>query len=983
MCVFLRREERRPLAHCFIMSHRTILLIVVFLLSLLCATRQTHAQVSNLGAPPVLNFSKKDFRAGTQIWDIAQDRYGVMWFGNNDGLLEFDGMHWRLYPLSNGTIVRSVAAAGDGKIYAGGQGEFGYFEPDADGTLRYHSLKKLLPASEQHFGDVWDVVVRPDGVFFRTDNQAFQYHHGKVAVLFPGGRSLFYMGEWKSKLLVQDSSGSFYIFSNDRLRRLENPAAFRNGKISAILPYHPDTLLVTTIQNGIFFWAGNTFGPWRTQNDRFLIDNRIYCAGMLPDGKIALGTSLNGLVTLDRKRRIFQHLNKKSGLQNNTTLSLFTPPNGSLWLGLDNGIDFVDLNAPFTTLFPDGDLQGTGYAAQVFRGKIYFGTNTGLYATDWQDYYPPEQRQKFSQVQHSGGQVWSLNELGGRLLAGHHEGAFDVDGLVAHKLARLQGTWRFLALSADVALAGHYSGLARFNKSAGGWSFDTKLAGLNESSRLLARDEQGDIWMAHPYRGIYRIRLLPGTDSVQADFFNGKQGLPSDMGNHLFQLGDDVVFTGEKGVFDFDRAQERFVPNKNFNRIFGENTRVKYLRQDERGNIWYLTDREAGILRVENDALEKKVRKIPVPELTDKLTGGMPFILPADEHNVFVATGQGFIHFNPAAYTSADSALRIVWHEIRLKKDRDSLLFGGHGALSPEKPELASRRNTLRFSFAATDYPGGESIRYAHYLEGAEREWSDWNAAPEVTFNNLSPGDYTFHVKARNQHGVESAVLSYPFKILPPWYASNLAYFFYALLLLGLVLSVIYRQSIRFEREKQDMQTRHQRREEQHQLQVRLSEEAISRLQQEKLEAEVQHKTQELASATMHLVQKNEILNAIRERLEKLGQKAASPAELNKEIGQIIKVMEQDSSIDSDWEHFSQNFDQVHSDFLKRLGEQYAHLGPNDFKLCAYLRMNLSSKEIAALMNISVRGVEASRYRLRKRLGLDTETNLTEFLMRF
>lgn len=965
------------------MSHHTILHIAVLLSALLLARGPAHAQVSNLGAPPVLNFSKKDFRAGTQIWDIAQDSRGVMWFGNNEGLLEFDGRHWRLHPLGNGTIVRSVATGSNGRVYAGGQGDFGYFEPDDRGALRYRSLAPLLPESERHFGDVWDVSARPEGVFFRTDNQAFHYHDGRLTALFPGGKALFFMGEWQGRLMIQGAGGTFYVFEHNRMQALAAPAAFTLGKISTILPYHPDTLLITTIQNGIFYWAGNTFGPWHTSNDRFLIDNRIFCAVLLPGGKIALGTSLNGLVTLDRKRRIFQHLNKKSGLQNNTVLSLFAPAGGGVWLGLDNGIDFVDLNSPFTALFPDGDLQGTGYAAQVFNGKIYFGTNTGLYATDWQDYYTPEQRQRFAPVQNTGGQVWSLGELDGRLLMGHHEGAFEVNGLTAHPLTKLQGIWRFQPCSADEALAGHYNGLARFKKTPAGWMFDARLAGLNESSRLLARDKWGDVWMAHPYRGIYRIRALPGTDSVQADFFSSRQGLPSDMGNHLFQVGENVVFAAEKGIFDFDRGRQRFVPNEKFNRIFGENTRVKYLRQDERGNIWYLTGREAGLLRVEDDALEKRVRNIPIPELTDKLTGGMPFILPVDEHNVFVAAEQGFIHFNPAAYSSADSTLRLVWHEIRLKKDRDSLLFGGHGALATSKPELGSRQNALTFSFAATDYPGGEFIRYAHYLEGAEREWSEWNATPEVTFNNLPPGDYTFHVKARNPHGVESAALTYSFKILPPWYAGRAAYFFYTLLLLGLVAGVIYRQSVRFEREKQDLQTQHQRREEQHQIQARRSEEAINRLQQEKLEAEIQHKTQELASATMHLVQKNEILNAIRERLEKLAQKTAAPADLGKEVAQIIKVMEQDSSIDADWEHFSQNFDQVHSDFLKRLGEQYAHLSPNDFKLCAYLRMNLSSKEIAALMNISVRGVEASRYRLRKRLGLDTETNLTEFLMRF
>lgn len=962
-----------------------ILRTAIFTFLLLLCGREVQAQSTNLGTPPVLNFSKKNFRAGTQIWDIAQDKNGVMWFGNNDGLLEFDGMHWRLYPLSNGTIVRSVQVGNDGRVYAGGQGDFGYFEPDTRGIMRYHSLKPLLPAAEQHFGDVWDVVVRNDGVFFRTDNQAFRLQGNGVTALFPGGRPLFFMGVWKNQLLVQDSDGMLYVFENDRLRPLDKPAVFRNGKISSILTVHADTILVTTIKDGIFFFNGNSFEPWHTQNDRFLIDNRIFCAGILPGGKIALGTSLNGLITLDRQRRIVHHLNKKSGLQNNTVLSLFTPKNGSVWLGLDNGIDFIDLNSPFTTLFPDGELQGTGYAAQIFKGKIYFGTNTGLYATDWQNYYPPETRQKFSTVKNSEGQVWSLNTLDGHLLAGHHEGAFEVNGTDARKLTNLLGIWRFIQVSPDVALAGHYNGLARFRKSAAGWVFDTRLSGLNESSRILARDELGNIWMAHPYRGIYRIRPNPAQDSVQVDFFNARQGLPSDVGNHLFQLGEKIVFTGEKGVFDFDETRQRFVPNANFNQIFGEKTRVRYLRQDERGNIWYMTDRETGMLLIESDALEKKVRKAPIPELTGKLTGGFPFILPVDDQNVFVATGQGFIHFNPAAYTSSDSTVRLVWHEIRLKKDRDSLLFGGHGALqtASDKIELSSKQNALTFSFAATDYPGGELVQYAHFLEGAEPGWSEWNTSSDLVFNNLRPGNYTFHVKAKNQHGVESAVLSFVFRILPPWYASSLAYFFYALLLLALVASIIYRQYLRFEREKQDLQTQHRRREEQHQLHARQSEEAINRLQNEKLEAEINHKTQELASATMHLVQKNEILNSIKERLEKLGQTPSSSADISKEIGHIIRMMEQDSRIDADWEHFSQNFDQVHSDFLKRLAEQYNHLSPNDFKLCAYLRMNLSSKEIAALMNISIRSVEASRYRLRKRLELDTEVNLTEFLMRF
>ncbi len=240
----------------------------------------------------------------------------------------------------------------------------------------------------------------------------------------------------------------------------------------------------------------------------------------------------------------------------------------------------------------------------------------------------------------------------------------------------------------------------------------------------------------------------------------------------------------------------------------------------------------------------------------------------------------------------------------------------------------------------------------------------------------MHPGSYTFLLKARNQHGIESRALSFHFKIQPPWYASQWAYFVYILLLAGLMGGIIHRQQRRFAKEKRGLVNLHQQ-------QARHSEEAINRLENEKLEAEVKHKNQELASATLHIVQKSEILNAIKDELEKLQNKATSDPKLEREITHIIKMLEQDARTDADWEQFSHHFDQVHSDFLKRLGEQHAHLSPNDYKLCAYLRLNLSSKEIAALMNISLRGVESSRYRLRKRLGLDTEANLTDFLMRF
>lgn len=936
----------------------------------------TYSQSVNLGNPPVLNFSKKAYKAGTQVWSIDQDSTGIMWFANNDGLLEFDGIHWRLHPLSNRTIVRSVRTGSQGRVYVGGQDEFGYFAPEAHGVMSYHSLRQQLPKSEQ-LGDVWHIMVHREGVFFRTDHQVYRYWNQQVTPLFAAGNAMHFMGVWKGKLIIQDSAGKLYNFENNRLQALGSPDAFQGGTISGILQFAPDTILVTTIKNGIWFFDGRQFVPWKTKDDAFLTKNIVFCASMLSDGKIALGTALNGLITLDRQRRIFQHLNKQHGLQNNTILSLQAGQKGGLWLGLDNGIDFVDINSPFSTIFPDGALQGTGYTVKRHGDKLYFGTNTGLYVTDWKRYYAPDQRQDFLRVAHSDGQVWSLNEIDGHLFMGHHEGAFEIVGTSARKLTNLMGIWKFVSLDADWMVAGHYNGLALFRKQSGQWVFESTLSGLEESSRLLAKDRRNQLWMAHPYRGIFKLDIQPEQHTVAVSFYDDKQGLPSAIGNHLFQVGDDVVFTGEKGVFQFKSDKNRFEPDSNFKRFFSADTPLRYFNPDPQGNIWYATDRETGLLKAEANALEKRVHRVPIPELNNKLTAGFHYVLPLDTQNVFIATDQGFIHFNPTAYfVGKDTTLRLLIQEVRLRNGPDSVLFGGHNtsgqALAPV--HLKARQNNLIFAFSAVDHPGSEYIQYSHLLEGSDTEWSPWSAETEVLFSNLNPGAYTFRLKARDQHGIESAVQSFPFEIAPPWYASVWAYSAYVLLLFAAMAGVVHYQHKRFTREKKGLVNLHQE-------QTRHSQAAIDRLENEKLEAEIRHKNQELASVTLHIVQKSEILNTIKNALERLRQKAVP--ELSSEIGQILKMLERDARTDDDWEHFSQHFDKVHIDFLQRLGEHFPDLSPNDFKLCVYLRLNLSSKEIATLMNISLRGVESSRYRLRKRLGLDTEANLTEFLMRF
>ena len=166
------------------------------------------------------------------------------------------------------------------------------------------------------------------------------------------------------------------------------------------------------------------------------------------------------------------------------------------------------------------------------------------------------------------------------------------------------------------------------------------------------------------------------------------------------------------------------------------------------------------------------------------------------------------------------------------------------------------------------------------------------------------------------------------------------------------------------------------------QAQIKASKNKIETLTTEKLNAEIAHKNRELTSTTMHLLQKSELINKVKNELDKIA-KSTTHNPTQKELRRIKRLLQEDAQLDKEWEQFFYHFDQVHDQFFKRLKVRFPNLTPKDQKLCAYLRMNLSSKEIAPLLNISVRGVEISRYRLRRKLDLDTSTNLNEFMMGF
>ncbi len=945
-------------------------------------------QNMNLGIPPVWNFSKRDYSAGTQNWDAAQDRRGVLYWANNEGLLQYDGQHWACFPVANKTVVRSVAIDSDGRIYVGAQNELGYFYPDGRGALQYNSLIAMIPENARNFEDVWDIQFLDKEVFFRTNRAVFQYSGTGIKIHEPGGE-LTAMFATKAGLLLQKGHTALLAFKNGHFIPFLNIPSLKSALTGAI-PWAGDTVLFSSLKNGFFYCAGAQSGNWVTSHDALFRDKRIYATTALPNAKIAVGTSLGGFIVLDQKRRISLHLSKKNGIQNNNILCTFNDRAGNVWLGLDNGIDCVVLDAPFQSIIPDGDLQGTGYAAAIFRNQLYLGVSNGVYRAPVLPFYDPEKGLFFQKIKTTDGQVWALNAIEGDLLLGHHEGAFRLEPGANTPIYAETGTWTFVQLSGQYLLGGTYGGLVLFKKNGNSWAFEQKLEGISESCRIMAKDADGTIWISHPYRGLYRIRWSEANKgNIDIQFFNGKNGLPSDLNNLVFVIAGKAVVATEKGILRYDQIAGKFLPDDNFNRCFGAIGRIRYLKEDLSGNIWYVAEKETGVLEVKDFGINKDVRKRAFPELSEKMVAGFEFICPIDAQHLLFGAEQGFIHYDATISNPADTLLTLVLGQVAAYGIRDSNLFCGWFSdtdglrleqAESQIPVLEAAMNNLRFAFSATDYKAPAYLQYRFWMKGMGDGWSEWSDETKRNFTNLSPGSYTFLVQARRKDGLESNAVAFSFRIRPPWYKSTVATIIYGLGLVGLFAGFLWRQRRKFEHEKVQLTAKHQEKEAAQQREVELSKAAVTEILNEKLEAEIRYNNQELAMATMHLVQKGEMLLTVQENLHKILHKA-NGTPVKKEIQQLLNLLNFDAQLDEDWQQFAFHFDQVHVDFLKRLRETYPQLGSNDYKLCAYLRLNLSTKEIATLMNISVRGVEASRYRLRKKLNMPNDTNLADFML--
>jgi len=939
---------------------------------------------NTLGIPLVFNYDKAVFQGGSRTWDIRQDSRGMMYFANNDGLITFDGRYWNLYPLPNNTILRSLYIDENDRIYAGGQGEFGYFEGGTDTQLHYTSLCDLIPQRYQKFADVWHTAALGASVFFRTTDRIFELTRGRITVHTTASEWQF-LGHAGGRLFAQDRDKGLLEYRDNRWSPLEHVEILEGIPVAGVLSVGKDSILVASITNKTYLLQGHALrhidtGSWQ--------DLYTPSLSKISDAEYVIGTASEGCIVRTLDGRVVQRIAGAEGLQNTNVSAVFIDKDRNIWAGVDNAIAVINYSSAVKYFRPNLENDVTGLSTQIFENNLYLSSSNGVYvaplAKDLADH--SFSQGEFSLVTGSDrGEAWRLQEVNGQLLLAHNDGVFVIQDKVARPIAAGSGSWMFLPLSsahqASRVLVGTYHGVDLLHYSNGAFQKVGTLKGPSDSYRFLERDENGDIWASHPYRGIYRLSLSTDSTGYTVRLFTDEDGLPSPFQNYVFKISNRIVFATEAGVYAFDAATQRFVPSASFTSFRG--IPIKYLRDDADGNIWFCSGKKIGIARFTGRKSAYDITYFP--EIEGLNTSGFENIYPYDKHNSYIGSEKGIIHINYEKYRTDTPAPKVLLSSVNATGKKDSTLFGGYFRKKPggtfvqdrsHIPKLPSTFDSFHFVYGSPSYGMQAQVTYSYWLEGYDTGWSAWSADTEKDYTNLSNGTYTFKLKARNNLHHESAVVSYTFIICPPWYKTIWAMLGYLIaVLIGIYLVIRWQQNA-WRRAQHNFQKKLEQLRYIHQLEIEKNEKEIVKLQNEMLENEVLLKTKELANASMQLMENTDALHKLKVELAKINLGAKDDNDLIR-ITSLLKDIEKNSA---HWDQFASHFDELNDGFLNRLKAKHPNLSRTDLKVCAYLLLNFSSKQIAQLQNISVRGVEIHRYRLRKKLGLPTGQSLSEYL---
>lgn len=911
--------------------------------------------------PPIVKFSPSEYGAENQNWEVTQNFQGHIYVANNQGLLEYDGARWTLYPTLHNAAIRSISSFKD-KIFTGSYMEFGYWTKNNRGSMDYHSISASI--KEELFEDeiIWNIEWIDKYVIFQSYDRIYLYDTDSKELNYTTDKENNYrLFKVDQKIYVQKYDGRIFNLENGTEKLIAKIPEDLQVKFLLSMFMVNDGLVVLTRTKGLYKIENQTLKRWHIPADSLLKNSRVFSGIQLEDKSFMLGTISKGIISISVDGEITNVINQSNGLSNNTVLNLFEDTDANVWAALDNGVNCINRQS-YIKEYNDWDgTFGTTYTSIAHNKKLYIGTNQGLFYKNLDSNAPL----KF--IKGTEGQVWSLFSVDGHLLCGHNNGIFSITGDKAKLIANIDGVWNFRRIPdhPNKLLLGHYSGLAIMEKNNGFWKLSHKIKGFEISSRFVEIINTNEIWVNHETKGVYRLFLNQNLQSF--DTVTLLSNIEKSKGSGLIKMGDDLLYSNQKGIFKLQPNTDKFVRDSILAKLIPteEYLSGKLIYDEKNERLWSFTLNNIGYAQKGPLTNMLDINNIPIESNSRKMPLSFENITHLENNKYLIGKTNGYLLIDLDKIQNKPHQLMLDKVKFINKENRfiEVSKF--------DSGKFSNKESTVHITYSVPQYSKYTNISYQYQLEGLNDSWTDWSQNTSVTFEKLPFGDYKF--KARSKIGNQESIntVQYSFTINRPFYLSNLALLAYALSFFGLGLLVhkSYKRYYRNQNKKAVLESQRQM-----QLKFIKSEQEMIRLKNEKLNQEIESKNRELAISTMSLVKRNELLRRVKKELKK-NDKTFSKSH------PVIKLIDKNLNSSKDRKMFMEAFNNADREFLTRAKELHPDLSSNDLKFCVYLRLNLSSKEIAPLLNISVKSVEVRRSRLRKKLNLKRETKLTDYIL--
>ncbi|MFH0866617.1 MAG: adenylate/guanylate cyclase domain-containing protein [Bacteroidota bacterium] len=792
-----------------------------------------------IGLPLVRNFPPKEYKGFSQNWGFVQDKRGILYFANGDGVLEYDGVQWRVIKITNEYTAFSVAIDSNNRIYVGSSSEFGYLAPAKNGELKYVSMLSKFKVNDRKFKYIRSIHITKSGVYFIAGEKIFRWNGKSLKSWNLTKPCNFY--KYGEHILVWQKTSGLKQLVNDTIEKVKSGEFFTNITVQNILPYPKNKILVVSKDSGLYIMSDpftlkkNEYPEiykFYNQADYFILHNQLLHSAVLKNGYFAFSTMRGGTAVMDSAGNLVQILDKKAGIQNETHTSVNEDRQNAIWLSLDNGLTRVDISSPVSFWNDDMGLKGSALSVIRFKGKIFVGTWQGLFYHD----FSPEKYSisgdelntdisQFKLLKGIKSTTWDLlvvknskNTGKDKLLAATSGGVYEAGNYYGSQVAK--GTaikfYRYKKDSTKI-FVGTDEGLLCLSVGYSGdeiaFTNEGLLRGFSEKIISMAEDEEGKIWISTEFAGVYLLEFKKWTDnkisislneelSYKLTHFDTLSGLPAGY-TSIYKISNKMYFMSEDGVYVpvEEKRNEKLLSVK-FEKVINpaldfyyKDVFINMLSEDALGNLW--------IQFTDNNSSAKTLAKAVLQNDGTYSVSFIPFkpVPPMEVYSIFPEKNgvawfggdDGLIRYDGSSKFEYNLNFDALIRKVIL--ERDSVLFAGtfytdvndsgeYSGLTLEqpelmKPEISYSYNSITFEYAATTYYSESSRRFKIYLEGFDKKWSDWSLETKKEYTNLPPGSYKFHVISKNIFDTESTEAVYEFVIRPPWYRTWFSYFIY------------------------------------------------------------------------------------------------------------------------------------------------------------------------------------------------------------